>query len=85
MLLPAKSDLTLHALVSSRPRPDEKSKFDEFVSKNHYIAGSYDKAENFNELNEKIKQMAKCVYDDDDSDENYRLVPGRQLKIIIKI
>ena len=29
--------------------------------------------------------MAKCVYDDDDSDENYRLVPGRQLKIIIKI
>lgn len=40
-------------------KPEEKSQFDEFVKKNYYIAGSYDKDEHFIQLNEKILDISK--------------------------
>ena len=40
-------------------KPEEKDKFAKFVEKNYYLAGSYDKSENFVELNNKILEVSK--------------------------
>lgn len=40
-------------------KPEEQTKFDQFVEKNFYLAGSYDKVENFKELNQKILDISK--------------------------
>jgi glucose-6-phosphate 1-dehydrogenase len=39
--------------------PDEEEKFKQFVKLNYYLAGSYDKLENFEELNLKILEISK--------------------------
>lgn len=39
-------------------KPEEEQLFQEFVSKNYYLAGSYDKDESFKELNTKIIEIS---------------------------
>ena len=38
---------------------NEKEKFQTFVEKNYYLSGTYDKKENFKELNAKILNITK--------------------------
>lgn len=40
-------------------KPEEEERYKEFVSLNYYLAGSYDKTENFQELNLKILEVSK--------------------------
>lgn len=40
-------------------KPEEEEKFKEFVARNYYLAGSYDKQENFKELDTKILEVSK--------------------------
>lgn len=51
--------LTKTAYQYMKVKPEEKQLFDEFVKKNYYLAGSYDKDENFVELNQKILDISK--------------------------
>lgn len=40
-------------------KPEEEEKYKEFCALNYYLAGSYDKAENFKELDTKILEVSK--------------------------
>lgn len=40
-------------------KPNEENKFQEFINKNHYLVGSYDKSEHFAQLNSKIVEIAR--------------------------
>ncbi len=40
-------------------KPEEEQRFLDFVSKNYYLSGSYDKDESFKELNNKILDISK--------------------------
>ena len=51
--------LTKTAYQYMKVKPGEKEKFEKFVQKNYYLAGSYDKTENFKELNNKILEISK--------------------------
>ncbi len=65
----ARSKLNIQEFLSKtayqymKVKPEEQSKFEEFVSRNYYLAGSYDRAENFKELNEQILNVAKSNND----------------------
>ncbi len=46
-------------------KPEEKQKFDRFVEKNYYLAGTYDKVESFKELNTKILNVSNASNEKD--------------------
>ena len=54
-------------------KPEEKQLFDEFVEKNFYLAGSYDKEEDFKQLNNKILEIAKL------NDPKYSLADSNRI------
>ena len=51
--------LTKTAYEYMKVKEEEKKLFEEFVKKNYYLAGSYDKDESFKELNKKILDISK--------------------------
>lgn len=61
----ARSKIDIHKFLTEtaykfmKVKPEEESRFRKFVSANYYLAGSYDKADNFQELNEKILEVSK--------------------------
>ena len=52
-------------------KPEDKEKFDSFVEKNYYLTGTYDKKENFKELNNKIFEITKLSMSPDEKGFNF--------------
>jgi glucose-6-phosphate 1-dehydrogenase len=59
--LDIKEFLTQKCYQFMKVKPEEKELFNEFVEKNFYFAGSYDKEEDFKQLNSKIFEIAKVA------------------------
>lgn len=57
--LEIKEFLTTSCYQYMKVREDEKVKFAEFVEKNYYLSGSYDREESFVQLNEEILKVSK--------------------------
>ncbi len=61
----ARSKLDIQKFLSEtaypymKVKPNEQSRFEEFVKKNYYVAGSYDRPESFKELNDQIIAISK--------------------------
>ena len=45
--------------MKKQVKDHEKDKFKEFLQLNHYLNGSYDKHEDFAQLNDKINEISK--------------------------
>lgn len=54
-----KEFLTQQVYKYAKVKKEEEEKFAQFVEINYYLAGSYDKSQNFNELNQKILDLCK--------------------------
>lgn len=69
----ARSKLDIHEFLSKTCLPfmklkeGERAKYDEFVKKNYYLAGTYDQDESFSELNKKILEVSKLNSDAKDT------------------
>lgn len=57
--LEIKEFLTKTSYEYMKVKPGQEAKFAEFVELNSYLSGSYDKAENFKQLNEKIFELSR--------------------------
>ncbi|CAF0999969.1 unnamed protein product [Brachionus calyciflorus] len=67
--LDIKDFLTQKCRQYMKVKPDEEEKFNEWVSKNHYLAGSYDQSESFAQLNSKIVEISR-FYEPETDDAN---------------
>ena len=63
--------LTKTAYQFMKVKPQEEEMFSKFVSKNYYLAGSYDKEESFQELSNKIVEIGQM--NDADAEDCNRL------------
>ena len=51
--------LTTTCYANMKVKPAEEAKFAQWVAKNYYMSGTYDRPDSFNELNERIKKMSR--------------------------